>query len=225
MTVAIEMVSDLVCPWCWLGLRRIEAAIAEVHDVEVKLIFRPYELDPTIPAEGTDYKAYMSGRITSPEGRERMAQMRQALIDYGEAENIPFRFDAVTRRPNSFDAHRLVRWAQGQGKAAAAKEALFTAYFRDGRDIGRHAELIAIAREIDLDPDIVTDLLSNGADADAVRAEADTFREMGISGVPTYIANRRVAVQGAESAEKLARLIRHAAAQLPQERPAGSPSA
>lgn len=221
MTVAIEMVSDLVCPWCWLGLRRIEAAIAEVPDVEVKLIFRPYELDPTIPAEGTDYKSYMSARVSSPEGRERMAQMRQALIDYGEAEDIPFRFDVITRRPSSFDAHRLVRWAQGQGKGAAAKEALFTAYFRDARDIGQHSELVAVAREIDLDPDIVADLLASGADTDAVRAEAETFREMGISGVPTYIANRRIAVQGAESAEKLARFLRHAASQLPQERPAG----
>ncbi|MFN7057075.1 DsbA family protein [Hyphomonas sp.] len=221
MTVAIEMVSDLVCPWCWLGLRRIEAAIAEVPEIEVKLIFRPYELDPTLPAEGADYKSYMSGRITSPEGRERMAQMRQALIDYGEAEDIPFRFDAITRRPSSFDAHRLVRWAQGQGKGAAAKEALFTAYFRDGRDIGKPAELVSIAAEIDLDTDIVADLLASGADTDAVRAEAETFREMGISGVPTYIANRRIAVQGAESAEKLARFLRHAASQLPQERPAG----
>ncbi|MFN7056708.1 DsbA family protein [Hyphomonas sp.] len=224
MTVALEMVSDLVCPWCWLGLRRIQAAMAEAPEVEVKLFFRPYELDPTIPPGGTDYKSYMSARITSPEGRERMAMMRQALIEYGEAENIPFRFDAITRRPSSFDAHRLVRWAQGQGKGAAAKEALFTAYFRDARDIGQHSELVSIAREIDLDPDIVRDLLASGADTDAVRAEADTFREMGISGVPTYIANRRVAVQGAESAEKLVRFLRHAASLLPQERPSGPPA-
>jgi predicted DsbA family dithiol-disulfide isomerase len=224
MTVAIEMVSDLVCPWCWLGLRRIQDAMAEAPEVDVKLIFRPYELDPTIPAEGTDYRSYMSGRITSPEGRARMAMMRQALIEYGEAENIPFRFDAVTRRPNSFDAHRLVRWAQGQGKGAGAKEALFTAYFRDGRDIGQHSELVSIAGEIDLDPDIIADLLASGADTEAVRAEAEIFREMGISGVPTYIANRRVAVQGAESAEKLARFLRHAAAMLPEERPSGPPA-
>lgn len=221
MTVAIEMVSDLVCPWCWLGLRRIEAAIAEAQDVKVQLLFRPFELDPSIPAGGVDYKEYMSGRVSSPEGRERMSMMRQALIDYGEAENIPYRFDAVTRRPNSFDAHRLVRWAQGQGKGAAAKEALFKAYFNQGRDIGDHGELVEIAREIDLDPEIVTTLLRTDADTGAVREEAETFREMGISGVPTYIANRRMAVQGAESVEKLVKFIRHAASQLPQERPAG----
>jgi predicted DsbA family dithiol-disulfide isomerase len=224
MTVVIEMVSDIVCPWCWLGLRRIEEARALAPEVEVQLLFRPYELDPTIPPEGVDYKAYMSGRVSSPEGKERMAAMRQALIDYGNAENIPYRFDTVTQRPNSFDAHRLVRWAQGQGKGGAAKEALFRAYFNEARDVGDHGVLVEIARQIDLDPDIVADLLKSGADTEAVRAEAETFREMGISGVPTYIANRRVAVQGAESAEKLAKFIRHAASLLPQERPAGQPS-
>jgi predicted DsbA family dithiol-disulfide isomerase len=221
MTVVIEMVSDIVCPWCWLGLRRIEEARRLAPEVDVQLLFRPYELDPTIPKEGVDYKAYMSSRVSSPEGKERMATMRQALIDYGTAEDIPYRFDAVTHRPNSFDAHRLVRWAQGQGKGGAAKEALFRAYFNEARDVGDHGVLTDIARQIDLDADIVANLLASGADTDVVREEAETFRQMGIAGVPTYIANRRVAVQGAESAEKLARFIRHAASLLPQERPAG----
>lgn len=224
MTVVIEMVSDIVCPWCWLGLRRIEEARKLAPEVDVRLLFRPYELDPTIPAEGVDYKAYMSSRVSSPEGRERMAAMRQALVDYGNAEDIPYRFDAVSHRPSSFDAHRLVRWAQGQGKGAAAKEALFRAYFNEARNVGDHAVLVDIARSIDLDPDIVADLLTSGADTEAVREEAEVFRQMGITGVPTYIANRKVAVQGAESAEKLARFIRHAASLLPQERPAGQAS-
>jgi len=224
MTVVIEMVSDIVCPWCWLGLRRMEEARRLAPEVEVQLLFRPYELDPTIPPEGVDYKAYMSSRVSSPDGKERMATMRQALIDYGNAENIPYRFDAMTHRPNSFDAHRLVRWAQGQGKGGAAKEALFHAYFSEARNIGDHGVLVDIAREIDLDPDIVADLVKSGADTDAVRAEAETFREMGISGVPTYIADRRVAAQGAESAEKLAKFIRHAASLLAQERPSGQAS-
>ena len=120
MSVVIEMVSDLVCPWCWLGKRRIESAIALVPDIDVQLLFRPYELDPTIPAGGVDYKDYMRKAFGSPEAKERSGMMRQALIDYGEAEDIPYRFDNISWRPNSLDAHRLVHWAQGQDKGAAA---------------------------------------------------------------------------------------------------------
>ncbi|WP_291075855.1 DsbA family oxidoreductase [Hyphomonas sp.] len=220
MTLVIEMVSDLVCPWCWLGKRRMDDAIKLVPDLEVELIFRPFELDPTIPAEGVDYKAHMKEKFGSDAGKDRANAMRQALIDYGEAEGIPYRFDQITRRPNSFNAHRLVRWAQGQQKGAAAKEALFKAYFSDGRDIGETDILVDIAREIDLDPTIVAELLPTDADVQNVRNEEALFQQMGISGVPTYIANRRVAVQGAETAEKLARFLRDAAARLPEERPA-----
>ncbi|KJS27141.1 MAG: DSBA oxidoreductase [Hyphomonadaceae bacterium BRH_c29] len=211
MSVVIEMVSDLVCPWCWLGKRRIESAIALVPDIDVQLLFRPYELDPTIPAGGVDYKDYMRKAFSSPEAKERSGMMRQALIDYGETEDIPYRFDNISWRPNSLDAHRLVHWAQGQDKGAAAKEALFQAFFHDGRNIGDHGVLVDIARQIDLDPTIVADLLSTDADVDTVRTEEQYFREVGITGVPTYIANRQFAAQGAETAEKLARFIRHAA--------------
>lgn len=210
MALMIEMVSDLVCPWCWLGKRRLDAAIAAVPDIGVEIRFRPFELDPGVPAEGLDYKAYMAQRFGSDVGKERAHTMRQALIDYGAAEGIAFHFDAITRRPNSFNAHRLVRWAQGQGKGAAAKEALFRAYFSEGRDIGATSELVAIARDIDLDPDLVGDLLKSDADTEAVRGESDMFRDMGVSGVPTFIANRSLAAQGAEEAGKLARFLRHA---------------
>jgi predicted DsbA family dithiol-disulfide isomerase len=222
VTLALEMVSDLVCPWCWLGKRRIEAAIARVPELDVQLYFRPFELDPSIPPGGADYKAYMAHRFGSDTGRERANMMRQALLDFGAAEGIPFRFDAITRRPSSFDAHRLVRWAQGQGKSAAAKEALFTAYFSEGRDIGAAPELIAIAESIGLDPAIVGDLLASDADRLAVRQETDLFRQIGISGVPTYIANRNIAVQGAEDVDKLVKFLKTADAQSPDQRGMGT---
>lgn len=219
MTVVIEMVSDLVCPWCWLGKRRIDEAIALVPEIDVQLLFRPFELDPTIPAGGYDYKEYMKQKFGSDTGKDRANTMRDALIAYGEAEGIPYRFDKITRRPNSMDAHRIVRWAQGQGKGAEAKEALFKAFFQDGKDIGDHKVLVGLSGDIDLNPDVVADLLASDADGDEVRKEAEQFRQMGISGVPTYIANRTLAVQGAESAEKLAKFLTSAAQQLPQERP------
>ncbi len=219
MTLHIEMVSDLVCPWCWVGLRRLKGAMALVPDLDVEVLFRPFELDPTIPAGGTDYKAYMKSRFGSDQSRDRANQMRDALIQYGEEEGIPFDFDRITRRPISFDAHRLVYWAQGQSLGMQAKEALFEAYFAKGLDIGDHQVLITLASEIGLDANIVSDLLASDADVETTRQEQSLFRQMGISGVPTFIALRQIAVQGAESSEKLARFLNTAAAQVPAERP------
>jgi len=219
MTLHIEMVSDLVCPWCWVGLRRLKSAIELVPELEVEILFRPFELDPTIPAGGADYKAYMKQRFGSDQSKDRANQMRDLLIQYGEEEDIPFNFDKITRRPNSFNAHRLVRWAQGQNLGLAAKEALFEAYFSKGQDIGDHEVLVTIAAKIGLDANLVADLLAGEADVDRTRQEQALFRQMGISGVPTYIAHRQIAVQGAESSDKLARFLKNAAAQTPVERP------
>lgn len=219
MTLHIEMVSDLVCPWCWVGLRRIKGAMALVPEIDVEILFRPFELDPSIPAGGTDYKAYMKSRFGSDQSRDRANQMRDALIQYGQEEDIPFDFERITWRPNSFDAHRLVHWAQGQSRGMEAKEALFEAYFSKGLDIGDHEVLVTIASEIGLDPNIVSDLLASDADVDTTRNEQNLFRQMGVSGVPTFIAHRQIAVQGAESSEKIARFLRTAAAQIPEERP------
>lgn len=230
MPVTIEMVSDLACPWCWLGLRRLQAARTIASEVETVVLFRAYELDPTIPAEGVDYKSYMKPRVGSAtEGDtgdqpSRFRAMRTALEEYGADEGIPFDFAGMTWRPNTLNAHRLVRWAQGQNKGAEAKEALFNAYFAQHHDIGSHDVLATIAEEIGLEREIVEKLLSSDADVDAVRQEEATFQQMGVRGVPTYIGNRSIAVQGAESAEKLARFIRTMAAQMPAERPLAKPS-
>ncbi|MEL7110163.1 MAG: DsbA family oxidoreductase [Pseudomonadota bacterium] len=219
MKLHIEMVSDLVCPWCWVGLRRLKGAIELVPDLDVEILFRPFELDPTIPAGGTDYKAYMKQRFGSDQSKDRANQMRDALIQYGKDEGIPFDFEKITRRPNSFNAHRLVRWAQGQNLGLAAKEALFEAYFSKGQDIGDHEVLVTIAAKIGLDANLVADLLAGDADVERTRQEENLFRQMGISGVPTFVAHRQIAVQGAESSEKLARFLRNAAAQTPAEQP------
>ena len=219
MSLQIEMVSDLVCPWCWVGLRRLQGAIALVPDLEVDVLFRPFELDPSIPAGGTDYKAYMKARFGTDQSRDRSNQMRDALIQYGREEDIPFDFDKITWRPSSFNAHRLVRWAQGQNLGMAAKEALFEAYFAKGLDIGDHEVLVTLGAKIGLDSNLVSDLLSGDADVDNTRQEQDLFRQMGISGVPTFIAHRQIAVQGAETSEKIARFLRTAAEHVPGEQP------
>lgn len=219
MTLQIEMVSDLVCPWCWVGLRRLKGAIELVPELEIDVQFRPFELDPTVPAGGTDYKEYMKAKFGSDQGREKSNQMRDLLIQYGADEGIPFHFDRITRRPNSFNAHRIVRWAQGQGHGMAAKEALFEAVFSNGQDIGDHETLVTIAAKVGLDANLVSDLLAGDADVDNTRNEQSMFQQMGISGVPTFIAHRQIAVQGAESSEKIARFLRSAAQHVPGEPP------
>ncbi len=217
MALLIEMVSDIVCPWCWVGLRRIKAASALVPEVSVELAFRPFELDPTIPAGGVDYKSYMKQKFGSVANKDSTNSIRKTLIQYGIDEGIPFDFEKITRRPNSFNAHRLVFWAQGQGKGIEAKEALFEAFFSNGQDIGDLDTLVTIAAQIDLDTDIVSDLLASDADVEKTRDEMNLFRQMGISGVPTFIAHKSIAVQGAESAERLAKFLQSAAAQQPTE--------
>ncbi|MEL6567189.1 MAG: DsbA family oxidoreductase [Pseudomonadota bacterium] len=225
MSITIEMVSDLACPWCWLGLRRLLAAREMEPSIEVQILFRAYELDPTIPPEGVDYKAYMKARMggtgdAEDDGRSsRFKAMREALEQYGRDEDIPFDFAGMAWRPNTLNAHRLVHWAQGQAKGAEAKEALFKAYFSDHKDIGDTGVLTDISEEIGLDRDIVAKLLASDADVNTVRQEEALFQQMGVRGVPTYIGNRSIAVQGAESAEKLARFMKTLAAQTPVERP------
>lgn len=220
MSLHIEMVSDLVCPWCWVGLRRLKAAINQVPELNVEILFRPYELDESIPPGGVDYKTYMQARFGTGEGRSRANQMKTLLIEYGQAEDIPFNFDKITRRPNSFNAHRLVRWAQGQNLGNEAKEALFEAVFSNGQDIGDHETLVTLAASIGLDANIISDLLVSDADVADTRAEQKLFRDMGISGVPTFVAHRRIAMQGAETVDKLTEFLKTAAAQMPKERPA-----
>ncbi|MEM1106561.1 MAG: DsbA family oxidoreductase [Pseudomonadota bacterium] len=221
--LVVEMVSDLACPWCWLGLRRLMAARDALAELDVEILFRPYELDPQIPAEGVDYRTYMQARTNAAgqdqAARDRFVAMRTALEDYGKAEGVAFDFAGMTRRVNTFDAHRLVRWAQGQGKGAAAKEALFHAYFAEHRDISDAGVLSQIADTVGLDGEIVAGLLAKGADVRAVRDEQALFVKMGIRGVPTYVGNRSIAVQGAESAEKLADFLRTLAARQPAPRP------
>jgi len=200
----LEIVSDVVCPWCWLGFRRLQAA--DLPD-NVMVRFRPFELDPTVPQEGTDYRSYMAAKF-GPDGPDnRWKQMRAALETHGAEENIPFDFSGLRHRPNTLNAHRLIRWAQGQDLGAAAMEALFAAYFRDHRDIGATDVLSDIAGEIGLDADMVAELLARGADIDAVRAEEQLFISMGVGGVPIYIADRRHALQGAQEAGTITRFV------------------
>lgn len=210
--VRLDIVSDPVCPWCWLGKRRMDAALAEASEVAVDVIWRPFQLDPSIPKDGVPYRDYMRAKFADAGGADHFAPMRAHLEAAAPAAGIAFDFDAIPKRPNTLDAHRLMRWADGQGRGGAAAEALFAAFFKDLRDIGDPAVLTAIAAEIGLDAAVVADLLATDRDADAVRTEEARLRKLGVGGVPFYIADGRRALQGAQETAVMATFLRDSAA-------------
>lgn len=214
----LDIVSDIVCPWCWLGLRRLEAARALVPDIAIAVTWRPFQLDPSVPREGLDYRAYMRAKF-SGEGEGRFAAMRAQLEAAAPASGIRFRFDAIARRPNTADAHRVVRWAQGQGRGTQAKEALFRAFFDEGRDIGNQAVLADIASAVGLDRALVAALLAEDRDMAELAAEEEFFRRLGVRAVPTFISEGRLALSGAYEPEPLAEFLREAAAERGGEAP------
>ena len=194
----IDIVSDTICPWCFVGKRRLEAALAEQPDLDVEIVWHPYQLNPTTPKEGVDRKDYLRekfGTETYPE------QMLGALAEAGQSTGIEFKFNSMNRVPNTIDSHRALHWARETGQQNALAEILFRRYFLDNEDIGDIETLTAAAVEAGMDADLVRERLSGDADDEAVRAEAQYASQMGISGVPTFIIDNKYAVQGAQTAE------------------------
>jgi predicted DsbA family dithiol-disulfide isomerase len=207
----VDLVSDVVCPWCYVGLRGFLIAAAQRPQIPVALTFRPYQLDPEVPPEGADRHARLLAKFGGDAGR--LKEITGAVVDAGEAVGIRFAFDLIVRTPNTLDCHRLLRWAQGGGAGAgpgaalAAAEALFRAYFLEGEDLSQRATLVSIARGLGLDGAVVAGLLESDADVAAVRAELDVARRMGITGVPCFIFDSQLAVMGAQAPERFVRAI------------------
>jgi predicted DsbA family dithiol-disulfide isomerase len=200
----IDIVSDTVCPWCFIGKRRIGRAMAMRPDVKFDLFWRPYRLDPTIPREGLDRRAYLKAKFgDSPHS----SAMGEAIRNEGASEGISFAFDKIARSPNTLNSHRLVRWSLSAGAQDAVVERLFQAYFIDGRDIGDTAVLAAVAAEAGMDGDLVSALLAGDADLESVEREAGLANEMGITGVPTFIFDSKFMISGAREPELLVRVI------------------
>ena len=213
-SINVDIVSDIVCPWCWLGVKMFEKATKQTkHDIQ--LSWRPYMLDPSVPESGLEYKDYMKQKFgDSP--TNRFKEMRVHLEDKGPDYGINFKFDDIPMRPNTLDAHRLLKWAQGQNKGSATSEALFQAYFTDLKDVGSPEVLTQLAENIGMDSDLVSELLSKDDDKNAVREEIMFFRNLGVSAVPTFIYNGQFAVQGAQSPQVHLDAIKKAAQMLAQ---------
>ncbi|WP_421868936.1 DsbA family oxidoreductase [Pararhizobium sp.] len=206
--VNIDVVSDVVCPWCYLGKARLDQAIANVAgDILVTVNWRPYQLNPDLPPEGVDHKAHLAAKLGGQEAVDRAHEM---LTGLGLQDGISFNFDAVEVSPNTLDAHRLLRWALTEGADAQSEVAalLFKANFEQGRNVGDHAVLLEIAEEAGLERNVIAALLASDADKDAVSGEIETARGMGVTGVPCFIIDSKYAVMGAQSVDVLTGALR-----------------
>jgi predicted DsbA family dithiol-disulfide isomerase len=209
--ITVDVVSDVVCPWCFIGQNRLDKAIAALDDVEVHIRWRPFQLDPTVPPQGKDRREYMLAKFGSD---ERIREIHARIEPLGEAEGISFAFDAIKVAPNTLDAHRLIRWAGAAGEAVQNRlvRRLFQLNFEEGANIGDHLVLVEAARETGMDASVVESLLPTDADVEAVRTEIATASRMGVTGVPCFLLEGKYAVMGAQDADTLADAIRQVSA-------------
>lgn len=198
--VLIDVVSDVVCPWCFVGAKHLEQALASVSGAPIVVRWRPYQLDPTIPDGGVDRKAYMQKKFGDG---PQLKEAHQRLEALGGNAGIAFDFDAIQISPNTLDAHRLIRWAFEAGVQDMIVKALFSAYFERGIDIGDKSVLADIAGACGMDRGLIRAKLDTAEDKEAVRAEIAEAQKIGITGVPFFIMNGKVGVSGAHPPQTL----------------------
>ena len=204
MSTRLEIVSDPVCPWCYLGAANLMRAITAREAHPFALVWRPFQLNPDMPPEGMDRDAYLSARFKDP---AQLEATHTRLTAMGAEVGIAFRFERVTRMPNTLDAHRLIRWAGTEGLQTRTAMALFARYFEEGEDISDAGVLAGVAAEVGMDAAATARLLAGDADRAEVRAEAEAAGAMGVTGVPTFLIGGRYVVSGAQPPDLWTRLM------------------
>jgi predicted DsbA family dithiol-disulfide isomerase len=207
----IDIVSDVVCPWCYIGKRRIENALALTPDIPVEVHWRPFFLNPWVPREGISRDQYLTTKFGSVEAYKGIAG--RVVTAAGE-EGLSYRPEMVKRQPNTIDCHRLIHWAEAEGKSAEMKQRLMELYFRDGGDLTDIDVLVQAAGDCGLDRDQIRKRLATDEDVASISANAKEASDKGISGVPTFVFAGKYAVSGAQPAEQLAAAIRQVSAEI-----------
>ena len=200
----IDYIADVVCPWCWLGWRRLGKTLALRSDVPTVVTWRAYQLDPTLPEEGVDRAAYMAAKFPDAERRRAMAEQ---LAAEAAQDGAVLNNDRIARAPNTNAAHRVIRWAQAAGRGPQAVEASFAAYFTEGRDLGDPTVLSELGAAAGLDPMHVLDALARDVDRETVAAEVAAARREGVTSVPFMIFDGRLSVMGAQPPDRLVRVV------------------
>ncbi|MEM6744416.1 MAG: DsbA family oxidoreductase [Pseudomonadota bacterium] len=211
--VTLDIISDPICPWCWIGKTKLDAALAQASDHPFAMHWRPFQLNPDMPREGMDRQSYLSAKFG---GRERAKEIYGRVEAAAEAAGLDVDFSRMTRTPNTLDAHRLIRWARqhngGQADGGAAAQTavvsrMFELYFRDGADLGDREVLQEVGETAGLEREVTAALLASDADLEEIRAEDVSAREMGVTGVPTFLIGGKYVVQGAQDAETWSRVV------------------
>tara|TARA_R100000541_G_scaffold41383_1_gene48842 strand:+ start:238 stop:879 length:642 start_codon:yes stop_codon:yes gene_type:complete len=197
-TIKLDIMSDPICPWCYIGKAHLDRALESEPDHPFAIEWHPFQLNPDMPAEGMDRRAYLEGKFGGKEGAVRAYA---PVVEHAEKAGLKINFEAMQRTPNTLNAHRLIHWAGIEGCQTAAVSALFKAYFVDARDIGDAEVLADIADGIEMDASVVTRLLATDEDMEDIRKRDAHSREMGINSVPTFIVGGRHAVPGAQPPE------------------------
>lgn len=200
----IEIYSDTVCPWCFVGKRRLERALQLRPLPQAEIVWRPFQLNPNMPADGMERSRYLALKFGSS---AKVAEILRPVEQAARDEGIAIDFTAIRRTPSTLASHRLIDWAQQQGHGTALVEALFRAYFVEGRDIGDRDVLVGLAAARGLPAQAAADLLAGSEGLLDVLASDARAREMGIQGVPTFVFDGRYAISGAHPPEVLLRFF------------------
>jgi predicted DsbA family dithiol-disulfide isomerase len=206
--VVIDVVSDVVCPWCFIGKRRLEKALALKPEIPVEVRYHPYFLNPWVPREGIARDEYLTTKFGSPDKYKGIATRVQAAA---AEEGLVYDSSKMKRQPNTTDAHRLIFWASSIGKSAEMKQRLMDLYFTEGGDLTDREVLVKAAADVGLEADKVREALASDADLAAVEAAANQAKESGIDGVPFFIIGNLAAISGAQSPEVIANAIEQVA--------------
>lgn len=203
--IRIDVVSDVVCPWCYIGKRRLENALSRLpQDIEVDINFLPFELNPELPKGGSDHKQYLSNKFGS---HERYEQLTSHVVNVASEEGLKFDFGKQSVMPNTLDSHRLILFAKKAGKQIELKEALMKAYFEDGVDLSKHENLVSIAVANGLDRNEVQSFLATDEGAKEIKEMEQLNLQRGISGVPFYIINNKYGVSGAQPSDAFLEML------------------
>lgn len=197
-TVSVEVYSDVVCPWCYIGGRRLEQAIAQRPDIKVERYWQPYQLRPEMPKEGVPWGDFVQQKFGGP---ERAEAVFAKVTETGAVEGIEFRFDHISSAPNTLDAHRLILLAREDGREWEMIRALYSAYFTRERNLNNYDQLVAIATEVGLQERQVRAYLTGDKNADEVNASQHKAEQLGITGAPFYVFNNRYSLSGAQPIE------------------------